>query len=105
MQLRAPQPVRPDLDKLRMALEQRAETWKAQLRAEPTVARLLLRRLVGPLTLWEESETGTEDLRWEAEPTAALLEGLVHHVASPRGTVLNYQPVFRGEWRDLRRAA
>jgi hypothetical protein len=47
---------RPDIDKLRAALEQRAEQWKADLRDEPKVARLLLRRLVGPLTLWDASE-------------------------------------------------
>ena len=66
---------RPDIDKLRDALMQRAEQWKATLRAEPKVARLLLRRLVGPLTLWEESEGG---VRWDAPISASsLLEGLV----------------------------
>ena len=38
-----------------------------------------------------------------------LLTGLVPEflpaVASPTGTVLSYQPVFRGEWVDVRRAA
>ena len=38
--------------------EQRAAQWKADLRAEPKVARLLLRRLVGPLTLWDEPDAG-----------------------------------------------
>ena len=32
---------------------QRSEQWQANLRSEPKVARLLLRRLVGPLTLGE----------------------------------------------------
>jgi len=34
---------------------QRSEQWQANLRSEPKVARLLLRRLVGPLTLGEPS--------------------------------------------------
>jgi hypothetical protein len=63
VELRAPRAPRPDVGKLRGALEQRAEAWKADLRDEPKVARLLLRRLVGPMTLWEESEGG---LRWDA---------------------------------------
>ena len=69
---------------LRAALEQRAARWKADLRAEPKVARLLLRRLVGPMTLWGEAEGG---LRWDAEQTAAdsLLDGLVQLGTSPTG--------------------
>jgi hypothetical protein len=47
--LKSPRPDVPDLAKLRAALEQRAEQWKAQLRAEPKIARMVLRRLVGPL--------------------------------------------------------
>ena len=76
-QLRAPRQARPNIDKLREALEQRAEQWKAELRDEPTVARLLLRRLVGPLTLWDEG--------WDAPVTPALLDGLVHDGPSPAG--------------------
>ena len=49
--LRAPRPPRPDLDVLREAPTQRAADWKRDLRAEPQVARLLLRRLVGPLVM------------------------------------------------------
>jgi hypothetical protein len=45
--------------------------------------RLLLRRLVGPLTLWD------------AAVTPALLEGLVHHVASPAGLATEV-PAIRG---------
>ena len=81
------------LDKLRAALEQRAEQWKADLRDEPKVARLLLRRLVGPLTLWDASEPQSVD--FETTPTAGLLEGLVNCsaiqlVSSPTG----FEPVF-----------
>jgi hypothetical protein len=82
--LRTPRQAPPNIDKLRAALTQRAEAWKADLRDEPKVARLLLRRLVGPLTLWDESDAG---LRWEAETKAdELLDGLVHLGTSPRGT-------------------
>jgi hypothetical protein len=34
-------------------LEQRAEEWESQLRAELKVGRMILRRLIGPLTLFE----------------------------------------------------
>ena len=56
--LRTPRQAPPNIEKLRAALEQRAAQWKAKLRAEPKVARLLLRRLVGPQTLWDEPESG-----------------------------------------------
>ena len=83
VELRRPRAERPDVNKLREALTQRAEEWKATLRAEPRVARLLLRRLVGPLTLWEESEGA---VRWDAPVSASsLLNGLVQDVASPPG--------------------
>jgi hypothetical protein len=84
VQLRTPRPVRPNLETLRQALAQRTAQWQADLRAEPRVARLVLRRLVGPLTLWEETEDG---LRWDAPITPeTLLDGLVQLVASPSGT-------------------
>jgi len=66
----------PDVARLRDALNQRAEQWKAELRAEPRVARLLLRRLVGPLTLWDASEPDAAWVEWETIVTPALLEGL-----------------------------
>jgi hypothetical protein len=71
-------------DKLRAALEQRAEQWKADLRAEPRVARMLLRQLVGPLTLWDESEP--DFVKWTAKPTTGLLDGLATLLdSSPAG--------------------
>ena len=47
---------------------------------------MLLRRLVGPLTLWNAHD----GWRWEGDTTTELLDGLVHHVASPTG----FEPVF-----------
>ena len=38
-----PEAEQPNIDRLREALHQRAAEWKAQLREEPKVARLLLR--------------------------------------------------------------
>ncbi len=90
VQLRTPRPAPPNLDKLRAALTQRAEQWKAELRAEPKVARLLLRRLVGPLTLWDATDPGPEWVEWEASVTTELLEGLVQLGTSPTG----FEPVF-----------
>jgi ferredoxin len=53
-------------------------------------AEPLLRRLIGPLVLWDESDAGPESVRWEASVTAGLLEGLVHDVASPTGQPILY---------------
>jgi DNA invertase Pin-like site-specific DNA recombinase len=88
--LRVPSQPRLDAERLQAALEQRAAQWKADLRAEPHVARLVLRRLVGPLTLWDESER-PDFIRWEATPTAELLDGLATlEGTSPAG----FEPAF-----------
>jgi hypothetical protein len=52
----------------------------------------MLRRLVGPLTLWNEAVPSAEWVEWEAFLTPALLDGLakIHHVASPPG----FEPGF-----------
>lgn len=82
--LRIPRPSRPDIDKLRGALLDRADGWREELRAEPKVARLVLRRLVGPLMLWNEAER-PEWCKWEASAKVGILDGLVPSVlvASP----------------------
>jgi hypothetical protein len=53
--LRRPRVPKLSTEKLRAALEQRAKEWKRELRSEPGVARLLLRRLVGPIVLHDEA--------------------------------------------------
>jgi site-specific DNA recombinase len=113
VKLRAPRPTRPDRERLRVALEERAATWRDNLRAEPRAARLILRRLIGPITLWESPhrdfmenlpgpvtlrdradvpewvgpERGLEHLQWEA-PTKprGLLDGLVQVDQSQTGS-------------------
>ena len=88
--LRAPKVPRLNHERLRAALDQRAAQWKADLRAEPQIARMMLRRLIGPLTLWDESER-PEWIKWEAVPTTELLDGLATlQVASPAG----FEPAF-----------
>ena len=83
VELRRPRTERPNIEQLRAALEQRVASWKAILRGEPKVARLLLRKLVGPLTLWDQPDGGA---RWDAPVQAEnLLDGLVQLVASPPG--------------------
>lgn len=95
--LRQPRPVQPKIDELRAALEQRATEWRATLRAEPKVARLLLRRLIGPLTLADPADHAAFD-EWEASLTPALLEGLAHVqvLASPPGIDVLYQIPLTG---------
>jgi hypothetical protein len=48
--LARPEPV--DRELLRAGLEQRSADWRARLRENPKVARELVRRLIGPITLW-----------------------------------------------------
>jgi hypothetical protein len=50
--LRFPRKPRPDIEKLKAAVEQRAEEWNSDLRAEPKVGRMILRRLIGPINLF-----------------------------------------------------
>ncbi len=88
--LRMPRQAPPNIERLRDALNQRTAQWRADLRAEPKVARMLLRRLVGPLTLWDAAATSPEWVKWEASITPErLLEGLAecpsYLVASPPG--------------------
>ncbi len=93
--LRAPRSPKPNVEALRAALEQRAADWKREPRAEPQVARLLLRRLVGPLVLFEpapdhipEGREGLDDsVAWEALTKPGILEGLapIQVLASPTG--------------------
>jgi len=84
VKLRAPRPMQPNIDRLREALTQHAEQWKADLRAEPKIARLLLRRLVEPLVLHDAS-TRPKSIPFEIAAKPALLDGLATshlHVAS-----------------------
>ena len=62
--IRKPRLPRLEHHRLKAALEQRAAAWKAELRAEPKVARMLLRRLVGPITLWDASTPGAAWVEW-----------------------------------------
>ena len=83
-----------DLDRFAPHWSRRAEAWKADLRAEPEVARLVLRRLIGPILLWEDAKE-PDECRWDAPTTPTeLLAGLpevtrgwmsVLLMASPRG--------------------
>ena len=81
--LRVQRPAPPNIERLRAALEQRAEAWKADLRADIQVARLVMRRLIGPITLWDESDR-PDFCRWEAPTKTEILDGLL---ASPAGFV------------------
>jgi hypothetical protein len=49
-----PRPAAPDKVKLRAAPGQLAVERRAALRAEPEVARVMMRRLIGPIALWKE---------------------------------------------------
>ncbi len=89
VQLRRPRREPPNIERLRAALEQRAAEWKDLLRAEPHIARLLLRKIVGPLVLFD---TAPDFCRFETTPTVELLDGLAPTLegTSPTG----FEPVF-----------
>ena len=89
VRLRTPRQ-QPNIEKLRDALTQRAAAWKATLRSEPKVARLLLRRLIGPLVLYDES-TRPDFIKADAVIKPGLLDGLaeIQDVASPTGREFN----------------
>jgi hypothetical protein len=83
----------------------------------PNVARMVLRRLIGPILLWEEPRP--EFIRWEATPKTDLLESLAStldmaspthldneggatlHLASPAGFNTSCMVEF---WRRFRAA-
>jgi hypothetical protein len=85
-QLHAPKPPVPNLDALRVALTERTAAWTRDLRREPAVSRILLRRLVTPLTLWNAAEPGAEWIQWEADLTPGLLDGLTPGLLYMKGT-------------------
>jgi len=91
--------------------------WRATLRAEVKVARLLLRRCIGPLTMPEDSPR-PEWIEAVADVKTGLLDGLVpHDVTPPASTTAIHDvasPTFAswnqiGAWLNrldaLRRAA
>src|SRR5262249_51531179 len=86
--LRAPRKEAPNLEKLREALKQRAEEWRHTLRSEPKVARLLIRRLIGPLELYDASKPEWQMpgfIKADCVVKTGLIDGLaeIHDVASP----------------------
>ena len=105
VQLRAPRRVPPNMARLKSALEQRAKQWKKELRAEPAIARLMLRRLVGPLTLWDESKR-PDFVRFETTPTTELLAGLdaTLLVASPTVPSWNHLLPWLGVMSKLQKS-
>lgn len=73
---------------MRDALTQRAEEWKQTLRTEPKVARLLLRRLIGPIELYDASKPEwqiPDFIKPDAVVKTGLIDGLpeIHDVARP----------------------
>src|SRR5204863_8569624 len=94
VRLRTPRQ-QPNIERLRDALTQRATEWRVTLRAEPKVARLLLRRLIGPLMLYDES-TRPDFVKADAVVKTGLLDGLaeIQHMASPTGIATLRKPML-----------
>jgi hypothetical protein len=90
-----------DSDALGDALEQRTEMWRTELRDEPTVARLLLRKLVGPFTLWDAADV---HVAFDAPVTAdrALLDRLTTWWRARHSPVGTTSPAGSSGWTGLR---
>jgi DNA invertase Pin-like site-specific DNA recombinase len=106
--LRRPRPVSINKMKLRPALEQKTAEWREVLRGEPRVARLLLRRLIGPITLWEDEPTPAvpeEYCKYISLPEHLRPKGIPHwsnvpgEVPAPGASApsLRWEAEFRGE--------
>lgn len=93
---------------VRRDLQARIKEWRGLLRRHPVQGQQILRKLIdGRLTLTAHPEEVVAYYEFKGTGTlTGLLAGSVpHKLASPTGTVLSYQPVFRGQWVHPRRAA
>lgn len=73
--------VAPNRERMRQALEKRAADWKSELRQEPHIARLVLRRLIGPIVLWDENlHPRPSFVKWNA---MTKFDGLFDGVDAP----------------------
>ena len=95
-----------DVDKVRRELQALSTDWRRLLGQQPVHARTILAKLVvGRVTFTPRSEPKQWELRGRGT-IAGLFEAVFPlGMASPTGHSLRYQPVFRGEWVDHRRAA
>ena len=95
--------MQPKIDELCAALEQQSQEWRGTLGAEPKVARVLLRRLIGPLTYADPEDTSAFD-ESVASLTPALLEGFlnVQVLASPTGMTATRAKMTRQRVRPQR---
>ena len=93
--LRAPR-VAPQREQVRAALDKRVADWRERLHAEPEVARLVLRELVGPITLYDPP-VPEQVVRWSAELKAH--ETLASVAGYPRAldgsSPMGFEPMFR----------
>jgi site-specific DNA recombinase len=102
-------PSRLDRRRIEREVREKLRDWRGLLTKHIEDGRELLRQVLsGPVRLWPvEGERrvfrfeGTADLGRLFSGVA----GLATCVASPTGTVLSYQPTFRGEWLITKRAA
>jgi len=69
-QLNAPRPMAPNIEKLRAAMTHRAAEWTRDLRGDTSIARMVLRRLIGPLTLYNPAKKSAEWIEWDAAFTS-----------------------------------
>ena len=93
---------------VRRDLQARIKEWRGLLRRHPVQGQQILRKLIdGRLTLTAHPDEVIAYYEFKGTGTlTGLLAGSVpHKLASPTGTVLSYQPVFRGQWVHPRRAA
>ena len=105
VQLLKPRQLPPDIERLRDALTQRAAEWKSELRGQPQIARLVLRRFIDPIVLHNPTALSPAWIAWEAAFKPALLDGLAVLVASLMPASWNHITTWLRQIEALRRAA
>ncbi len=100
VRLHTPKCVPPKVKALRAGLEHRTVEWRARVRAEPQVARLMIRRLIQPLELCHPDAPGLQMpdfIKADTHAKPPLRDGIaewgemyLQELASPTG----FEPVF-----------
>ena len=89
-------------------VRENAADWRPTPREEPPAARQVLREIVAArITLDPTERDGARVYAYRGQFTfGGLFAGTIcaQSLASPRGTAIDYQPVFQGIWRSDRRA-
>lgn len=86
--LRVPRAPVADRTHLRAALTGKAEAWSVILRRDPAAARMVIRKLMGPITLWKKEKAPA--WLWKASQKYGLAEDVIPAGGSRSGFAARY---------------